>query len=69
MTTAAQNAPKLANLRVRELKPLSSPSRLKKEIPVSSTAETTVRKGREDPLFRLNWYNHCLRRPNLYQRS
>ena len=48
MTTATQNAPKLANLRVRELKPLSSPSRLKKEIPVSSTAETTVRKGREE---------------------
>ena len=48
MTMAAQNAPKLANLRVRELKPLSSPSKLKKEIPVSNTSETTVRKGREE---------------------
>jgi len=47
MTTAVQTAPKLANLRVRELKPLSSPSKLKKEIPVSKAAEVTVRKGRE----------------------
>ena len=47
MATTAQNAPKLANLRVRELKPLSSPSKLKKEIPVSTTAEITVREGRE----------------------
>jgi len=48
MTTAVQTAPKLANLRVRELKPLSSPSKLKKEIPVSKAAEVTVRKGREE---------------------
>ena len=48
MTTAAQNAPKLANLRVRELKPLSSPSKLKREIPVSPRSEETVRKGREE---------------------
>ncbi len=48
MTTTAKEAPKLANLRVRELKPLSSPNKLKKEIPVSPTAENTVRKGREE---------------------
>jgi 3-deoxy-7-phosphoheptulonate synthase len=48
MTTTAKEAPKLANLRVRELKPLSSPNKLKKEIPVSPKAETTVRKGREE---------------------
>ncbi|MEY2851934.1 MAG: hypothetical protein RL549_633 [Verrucomicrobiota bacterium] len=48
MTTTAKEAPKLANLRVRELKPLSSPNKLKKKIPVSPTAETTVRKGREE---------------------
>ena len=48
MTTAAKDAPKLANLRVRELKPLSSPSKLKKEIPVSARAEEIVRKGREE---------------------
>jgi len=41
-----QAGPKLANLRVREIKPLLSPAKMKKEIPVQPKAEQTVRQSR-----------------------
>ncbi|NCY20992.1 3-deoxy-7-phosphoheptulonate synthase [bacterium] len=43
-----QASPKLANLRVREIKPLLSPAKMKKEIPVQAKAEQTVRKSRAE---------------------
>ena len=48
MTTTGkeQAVPKLANLRVREIRPLLSPAKMKKEIPVQEKAEQTVRQSR-----------------------
>ncbi len=48
MSSAVQEqaGPKLANLRVREIKPLLSPAKMKKEIPVQPKAEQTVRQSR-----------------------
>jgi len=43
-----QASPKLANLRVREIKPLLSPAKMKKEIPVQPKAEQTVRQSRAE---------------------
>ena len=47
MTTKGkgQAVPKLANLRVREIRPLLSPAKMKKEIPVQEKAEQTVRQS------------------------
>ncbi len=41
-------APKLTNLRVREVRPLISPAKLREEIPVGATAEKTVRESRAE---------------------
>ena len=43
-----QTGPKLANLRVREIKPLLSPAKMKKEIPVQPRGEQTVRQSRAE---------------------
>ena len=41
-------APKLTNLRVREVSPLISPAQLRKEIPLGQVSEATVRRAREE---------------------
>ena len=50
MTTGlkTEEAPKLTNLRVREVRPLISPAKLREEIPVGATAEKTVRESRAE---------------------
>jgi len=50
MSTVApeQAGSKLANLRVREIKPLLSPAKMKREIPVQGKAEQTVRQSRTE---------------------
>jgi len=50
MTSVAKSAetPKLMNLRVREVRPLISPAQLRREIPLGSTSEKTVRESREE---------------------
>ena len=44
----AQAATPLTNLRVREVRPLISPARLRQEIPLGVQAEKTVRQSREE---------------------
>ena len=44
----AQDVAPLTNLRVREVKPLISPAKLRQEIPLGVQAERTVRKSREE---------------------
>ena len=44
----AQDVAPLTNLRVREVKPLISPAKLRQEIPLEVQAERTVRKSREE---------------------
>ena len=44
----AQAAAPLTNLRVREVRPLISPARLRQEIPLGERAEKTVRQSREE---------------------
>ncbi len=44
----AQAATPLTNLRVREVRPLISPARLRQEIPIGVQAEKTVRQSREE---------------------
>ncbi|NBR96159.1 MAG: 3-deoxy-7-phosphoheptulonate synthase [Verrucomicrobia bacterium] len=41
-------APKLTNLRVREVRPLISPAQLRREIPLGPVSEGTVRQAREE---------------------
>jgi 3-deoxy-7-phosphoheptulonate synthase len=50
MTSVAKCAetPKLMNLRVREVRPLISPAQLRREIPLGSVSEKTVRESREE---------------------
>lgn len=50
MSTSAKSveAPKLMNLRVREVRPLISPAQLRREIPLGSISEKTVRESRQE---------------------
>ena len=50
MSTDAKSveAPKLMNLRVREVRPLISPAQLRREIPLGSISEKTVRESRQE---------------------
>ena len=46
--TQMKEAPKLMNLRVREVTPLISPAQLRREIPLGSVSERTVRESRQE---------------------
>ena len=46
--TQMKEAPKLMNLRVREVTPLISPAQLRREIPLGSVSESTVRESRQE---------------------
>jgi len=50
MSTATKSVetPKLMNLRVREVRPLISPAQLRREIPLGSISEKTVRESRQE---------------------